>query len=970
VTGFRLIPAIIVVLAVARAAGAQQVAVRHYTVDDGLANDTVGSAYQDSHGFLWFATAEGLSRFDGYRFVTYSKSDGLGANVVHRIEESLDGTLWVATAGGLSKLIETPGRGSFVTTAVRPGRAVSAFAVASDNAIWCIQDDGVYRGIAHGTGIAWTRVAAHPDSQWRPRAFRDRSGRLWLSRDSTLFHVDGASLTPHRDPAGTEPIRGIAQRGDGGLIVARLRTMSIVTVGATAAEDRWTTTRVDFGDGEVQALLADTRDRLWVGTTKGLATVDLSSGRATYVRTVTTHVAGLLEDRDGNIWATTLDNGVFKLNREPVVSYGQAEGLVDPFVTAVVDGDGGRIYAVTRGGTYEIGTDAGRFLPGSNLPPFNTIGRKILYDGQGWWMWTAAGLYRAGSPLDFRRARRAHGAGPPFPLDADGPSLAVDGSRTVWIGTPGIRVLRAPRDVPEHQWKAVQLEQTIAAPGSMAVTRKGTVWFGTHSQLVRLNGTRPQVFSAQRGFPDTFVRALFIDSRGWLWIGSFNGGVSVVRDPDAADPAFENYSPADGLASHYVNGIAEDLHGRLYFVTGRGLDRLDPQTGKIRHLTTADGLAGAKVTYCMRDSRGRLWIGTATGLSRLVPSDDDREHLPAPVAILAVRAGDEDVPLPPRGTREPLSLRLAPSRANVQIEYVAVEFRGERTLRYQFRLEGSGQPWSAPTDSRSVIYGNLAPGTYGFRVRAVSADGRIGAETAALAFTILPPVWQRWWFVLLAFATIGSAAFWMYRQRVNRLLAVERVRRQVALDLHDDVGAGLVQIAAMGELAAEDPDLGVRMWPDVAAVARSLRDSMSDIVWAVDPNKDHLADLAQRLKDVAYASLEADGVSVTFEAPPPADMARVQMPTDRRRHVLLVLKEAVANIVRHAGATHVKVALTLHGGELRLVIADNGKGFDAGAGAGGNGLLSMRRRASEAGGSLAILSTPGQGTTITLTVPA
>ena len=954
------------------AAHAQQIAVRHYTVEDGLGNDTVGTAFQDRKGFLWFATAGGLSRFDGYRFVTYTREDGLGSDVVHKIDESATGELWVGTNAGLARFVETPGRGTFVTTPVGPDRGVSSFAIAPDGTIWCAQSDGIYRGVARENGAPdFTRVMTRADSNWRARVLRDRDGRVWISNHETLLHVDGTTLLPHREPSTDEPIRGLAQRPDGALLVARLRTISALSPGTTAADDRWQTVVTLGGDTVPQAIAVDPRNRIWIATPTGLVTAEPSGGHLTSVRAVSGHVAGVTDDRDGNIWATTFDKGVFKVNREPVVSYGPGDGFSDAYIATVVEGDGGRIYAVTRAGTYEVRPGGVVLLEGSTAVPFTSIGRKILYDGHGWWMWTMGGLYRVEGALDFRRSRRIAYAGPPFPADADGPSLAVGAAGAVWIATPTRgRALRASSVAPETTWATVSLDPRLVPPGSMVTSAAGALWMGTHSQLARLKDDTTQIFPAQKGLPDTFVRALFLDSRGWLWIGTFNGGVSVARAPDSPQPTFENYSPSQGLASRYVNSIAEDRFGRMYFVTGRGLDRLDPQTGQIRHLTTADGLAGTKVTYVMRDSRGHVWVGTSTGVSRLIPSNDDREYAPPPVIITGVRAAEEDVPVPPRGTREPIALRLSPSRANVQVEYVAVEFRGEQMLRYQFRLDGSGQPWSLPTESRSVIFGSLAPGTYGFRVRAISADGRPGPETTSLSFTILPPIWQRWWFVLLAIGAIGSTVFWVYRQRMNQLLAVERVRRQVALDLHDDVGAGLVQIAAMGELAAEDPRTGARLWPDVAAVARSLRDSMSDIVWAVDPSKDHLADLVQRLKDVAYASLEADGVAVTFDAPSQAEMARIQLATDRRRHVLLVLKEAVANIVRHAGATEVRVVLTVQGRQLRLVIGDNGRGFVPETGGAGNGLRSMRGRAAEAGGTIEILSTPGAGTTITLTVPA
>lgn len=206
--------------------------------------------------------------------------------------------------------------------------------------------------------------------------------------------------------------------------------------------------------------------------------------------------------------------------------------------------------------------------------------------------------------------------------------------------------------------------------------------------------------------------------------------------------------------------------------------------------------------------------------------------------------------------------------------------------------------------------------------------------------------------------------------RVGRILALEAIRRQIATDLHDDVGSGLSQIAILTEVAKRDGSpKRAELLDEVANQARSMRETMADIVWAVDPRKDQVGDLVRRLRHVAFNLLEADGLRVEFQAPEQETIERVALGPDRRRQLLLIFKEAIANIARHASARHVRVEISLDGSALSLLIQDDGCGFDPRVETGGHGLKNLRDRSSALGGDLTIDSAPGRGTTIRLRVP-
>jgi signal transduction histidine kinase len=185
------------------------------------------------------------------------------------------------------------------------------------------------------------------------------------------------------------------------------------------------------------------------------------------------------------------------------------------------------------------------------------------------------------------------------------------------------------------------------------------------------------------------------------------------------------------------------------------------------------------------------------------------------------------------------------------------------------------------------------------------------------------------------------------------------------------MGSGLSQIAILAEVAKREPAARAQdHLEEVARLARALRDSMSDIVWAVDPRRDRFGDLVQRMRQAAFNLLEAEGLRVEFLAPTDAALEDLDLAPDRRRHLLLVLKESLSNVARHARASEVEIEIRAERRSLRLSIRDDGRGFDPEAPTPGHGLSSLRARAKKLGGTIRIDSRPGGGTTIDLEVPA
>jgi len=372
---------------------------------------------------------------------------------------------------------------------------------------------------------------------------------------------------------------------------------------------------------------------------------------------------------------------------------------------------------------------------------------------------------------------------------------------------------------------------------------------------------------------------------------------------------------------------------------------------------------GRQVELAFRDRKGSLWFGTSSGLARYSP-EPKRQRLEPTVFITGLRADGVALPVSILGETSISDLDFGADKSNVSIDFLGLGAALGEKLNYEYRVRG--EDWT-PTIERTVNFANLSAGDYRFEVRAISAD-RLYSNPAALSFRIAAPVWQRWWFVLAVSLFIAGIVYLIYRNRIQRLLAMERMRTRIATDLHDDIGSNLTRISILSEVARQKSENGNGdLLSSIANIARESVASMNDIVWAVTPEHDSLLDLTRRMRRHAEEVFAFRDIELRFETPE-SDMG-LKLGVGLRRDLLLVFKEAVNNAARHSNCSKVEIDLRADQSELILEIKDNGRGFAESENESGQGLRSMRRRAGIMGGEFNIDSDPGRGTTVRLVLP-
>ncbi|MGH9382500.1 MAG: sensor histidine kinase [Thermoanaerobaculia bacterium] len=977
----------------AAAAGAQRLPLRCWGLRDGLAHAGVNAILQDALGYLWIGTGEGLSRFDGYAFRNFGIADGLGHPQVNALVEDDTGRLWVATNGGGVTLVDARSTGE-------TGRPLRSFAIGSDlgtnrvntllfrrREIWLNTDRGVYRAEPDDRGLRGIRqVLARPDpaSSYWLTGLRDSRGRFWFGVDGALLEVAGERRRSHPLPApiADTTVVNLAERPDRSLLVT---THDGVYEFRPWIHDAAAWQPLPVVRGPIQTffdLEQGPAGELWIASRQGLIRWHAGAQETFTERhgLPEAHVRVLERDRHGNLWIGTNASGLCRLAPAAITSYTTAEGLPNPEVLLVTESREGRLIAVTRAGeAVEVIGERVVPLPGASDPAFHTLGNRLLQDGDGvWWAGTgpwwgggsaAGAVYRlpAGPVPDFRRAERVSASLglPETGLYLYPSSLLEDGQGNLWFSMVDRGVFRRAPGGSRFQRAPLPRDGRLHL-----VDADGALWFTTYDDLRLWRDGRTWVLPAPGVGLSSTVRAMLRDRRGRLWIGFRYLGLGRVVSAAGRPPRIRRMTMADGLLSDAIYALAEDRDGRIWIGTGQGVQILDPESGRFQRLTMGDGLVGDWVNHLHADARGRVWVATATGLSRVDLTAEAAMPRPPPVYLTRVRAGGSEQPISPFGLLRLGELRLVEPRNDLLVEFVGVSFAREGELRYQYRLVGAGDRWSDPAGERVVNFARLAPGRYRLEVRAVNEEGVVSERPAEVSLAVVPPVWQRGWFVALVAAALAAVALWLHRQRVARLLALERVRSQIAADLHDDVGAGLSEIAILSEAArGRETTLSDSTLARVAERARSLRRALADTVWAVDPRRDRADELVRRMREVTHNLLGADEIAVEFMAPPAERLERVSMAPDQRRDLLFLFQELIHNAARHAAADRVEVELALTRSELRLTVRDDGQGFDPAAVAAGHGLASMRARAERLGGRLELDTAPGRGCAVELVAP-
>jgi ligand-binding sensor domain-containing protein/signal transduction histidine kinase len=987
---------------------------------------------EDRRGGYWIATGggglyrfrpQGLGKDAASRFQLYQLSDNPQSSFVFAIHQDRAGKVWAGGNGGLFCMDEANGETQFrqvdmgVTQEEQSGMTINSLVEGVDGSLWVSANKGLFRYLPSA------RVARYnlPEGAlWEGgHIFCDRDNRLWAEHSSGLFVFLPESLAAVRGDVNLALMANRQTANPKGQAMIQLPSRPVEALRLTEADG--------VAGRDITEICQSFDGKVWLGLyDKGLLCFDGRRFRLYTKEEGLSHykVRSLAEDNEGNLWIGTDGGGLMKKIRGGFTGFSAPDGLEEALISFVIEDAEGGIGVATE--PFQV-----KRFDGEKFHPLQSVGLTRLMnslmrnrlnfyytspnlkDHAGeFWFATAEGLYRF--PAVRRLEQLASTAPKAIYTTNDGlPDNRIyrifeDSRRDLWISflsEKGALLSRWERAT--NTFFTYEQEQGLVAAeniSSINEDRMGNLWLGFGSttagtgMLSRFDGRRFRMFTQEDGVPVGSIRDLFTDSVGRLWIASSRGGLAMIADPLAEQPVFAHYTIADGLIDNETNCVAEDRWGNIYVGMGRGLDRIEPLTGRIRHFKGTDGLTSDDVRKIFRDSQMNLWIGTNKGLFRFNPEPESPKAAPAVFITKLIIAGEEQT-ISDAGERQISDVQLTSNRNNLLIDFVSPSSSFATTIRYKYKLEGADDDWSPLTDRRSVNYANLSPGSYRFLVQAVNGEGIASSEPATMRFTIQPPIWKSWWFIALSALTAGLVIYGLarfrfirrrerrfaeaalQRAREDRLLELEQVRRRIATDLHDDVGSSLTQISLLSEVVRRSLDGNTadsnggnhqevnRPLTLISQISQELVDSMSDIVWAINPKKDTLKDLSQRMRHFASDVLTARHIEFRFRTPDEDEEQGIKVGANHRREVYLLFKEGVNNLVKHSLCMSAEIEMRLELETLFLEISDDGRGFALEEASQGNGLQSMAERSRSLGGEMEIRTAKGKGTRLSFMIP-
>lgn len=995
-------------------ANAERLPVKTYTTADGLPRDEVSRVRQDSQGFLWFCTHEGISRFDGVGMTNFTVADGLPDRFVKDFLETRNGTIYIATGKGLARLNPHGLRGSkenplFTTFLPNNPKTEKIQVLYQDrnNQIWVGTSDGLYKLIETNGQIKFENVPLgeplsssggaiaqpSPNTLAISAILEDSHGTFWIGTfGGGLFRLatdGGVQRFTNENVLRDNKITDLLEDHQGRLWMS-LRSDEkggVCQLDATNAANpvrKCYTIQKGLYSNWVRDLLQTSDNQIWLATVYGLCRFQPENGESackTYSaeNDLCDDIFALAEDKDGNLW-TGSSCGVKRIARYGFTTYSSRDGLDRDSVNSIFENSEGELFAITF-------PDKKRFISRFDGDKFSSLKiplpEYVDYHGWGWqqtvwqdsrgawWLPTGYGLFRSPDKTSFENLARA-------PLEkvetgAKGNEifrLFEDSRGDIWITTTNTANELFRWERAKNIWHnyTSQVSFSDYRVGSALVEDHfGNVWIGANSDhsesaLIRYRRGDFRVFSQAEGAPSNWIQDLFIDSRGRLWIASDNTGLWRLDDTDSEQFEFVKYTTANGLTSNSTASVTEDSFGRIYIGTWRGIDRLNLETGRIENFTTADGLPSSYIESSYRDRQNNLWFATDKGLTRFVP-EPPRTRQPPNILITGLRVEGEPQNVSVLGETSVPTLNLRSDQRQITIDFIGLGASLGEKLKYEYRFGGAD--WKATTE-RTLNFANLSADDYRFEVRAQTADGIYSTTPASFSFRIAAPLWQRWWFLLGTVILIAAIIYLLYKYRLQRVLELEKVRTRIATDLHDDIGANLTRISLLSEVAKQKAENGNgQMLSSIADIARESVASMNDIVWAIAPEHDSLLDLTRRMRQHAEEVFALRDIDLDFNA----SVADLKLSVGMRRDLLLIFKEAVNNAAKHSDCTKVWIDFKVENSLLKLSIKDNGKGFDSSENYDGQGLRSMSRRAESLGGNLTIATIEGTNVEFEVNLP-
>jgi signal transduction histidine kinase len=982
-------------------AAAQQYSFVRFTIENGLSNNVVYSTLQDSKGYLWIATHDGLNRYDGFEFKKFLHNPfdkkSLAGSMVIDIAEDGEGRLWVLTNTHLHLYHENDE--SFERYALPPS------SINHNNESASKLTDGTKRFllINHFKGLfVFDKINKHfspiainigpreKTDLFNLSFFKDHEGHILIGAATVkgVLAFDSATITLNRNlPDRYQQIKWPDQRVTSLYSNKKNKLFYCIQEGekfsliTAEGKKHFLLNRSIAGITVfIESLFEDERGDIWIAYGNRLfeylpdadSVIDVSKNLYNTSIGDNFIIKKICIDKFSNLWLGLYEAGLLKgsirkslfLNfsiSQPgnfKLPYSSIYGLIkNPDETVLVRYFGTQMVSIIDPAKEKIVTKEFKFNP------VDTITIKRLFP-QFTQVRSVMPFYKYFDPstrLTFNNGQFG---------------LYKDGEGNFWA-------------VNFNEFKRLKDNVTFNVSDHINCFYEGdntTFWIGSDgSGVLELNyktGTLKKFLpdeSDPHSISSEYVNSIIPYEKKGLWLATRYG----LNYFDFQTRQFKLFSEENGLCNNTIYTMEKDRDGKLWLGTSNGLSCYDPHINEFTNYSKNNGLVNAEYNRNGTIALANGWIlmGGTEGIDVIIPDSikyrSQVEKKMPPLLISRFKTPDSTF----YSVDDPI--RLTHHQNNVAIFFAALDFTQPHNNKYFWKLEPIDKKWTYAIGKHEVNYAGLPPGNYTFKIKAAGADGIWSDKETSFSFIIMVPWWQSWWVlvgvILLGVAIIAGILRLYYHRKFKIRLekqkilsekqqAIEKERTRIATDIHDDLGSGLSRIRYLGEMVKLKSSQQQNILPDIEKIAvfsDEMVDKMNEIVWALNEKNDSLEAIISYTRSFAAEYLSNNDIECKVKLPD--EIPHYIIKGETRRNIFLSVKECLHNIVKHAGAT--ETVMTISAKEsLVIQIHDNGKGIDwKNLRPFSNGMANIKKRMKEAGGLVDFKNE--NGTKVELVIP-
>ena len=966
----------------------------HYNVEDGLSQSTVWNIFEDSKGFIWFCTPDGLNKFDGYSFTVYRHIKGdtnsIGSNHPFFILEDSEGDLWIGHRGGLDKYH------------YRQDRFTQVYHLPEVNS----EEDGLLPLHESGGRVwAWDR----------------KRGIIGFNRITLKEEIIHA--LPEKYVKDVKAYSRFGQTIDGKAFISTTNDVMIVFDFSTLRYSFLFSKIVDpdyRGISATNKFAIDSLNNLWIPGQGGLIYLDTKTLKSTEYRNNLNeqYFTSCAIDKNGILWIGSFTNGLYlldiKTNTVTNISKKKYKenGLLYNYIESLFTDSSGNMWIGTNGfGIQKFSKHKNKFdlfdlKIGTNVFGANLI-KAIGEDGKGnLYVGTFGnGLYvinKMGEVRNFSVPENNNATGLAIGPDQD---ILISNGLELFILRNNI-ILPLPlqaKKIPGHITSMTQTSRpevlitsdigmlrltkisnqyqlTVMWPfANLPLTRvvfkdsKERIWIGSQRSFYMLNknDSTPRLMEH---VTNNYVKSFCEDEGGNIWIATL--GELICYHPETGKADYLNEK--DGFANTFFYAALPGNDHNIWVSSNQGLASYNPKHKTVKNYTVLDGLQSNEFNtgafYKLKD--GRLAFGGLNGLNLFDPTAiRENPNLPK-IAFTNFSVDDKPYVLDTSIVYKK-QIDLLFNQNTFSFEFSGLEYTSPKSNQYMYMLKGHDKDWVQGGDRRFVRYSRIAPGQYEFKVKASNSDGVWNEKPATIIINILPPIYLQTWFIIslsvLAVAIIVLISIWIVKARyqsrlrqleVNHKIQLERER--ISRDLHDHVGSQLTFI--INQLDGGHPEIMMKeQLSDARDAAKLTMGNLRETIWALHRETITVVDFTDRVKEFAMKQLKSKrGMQLDFNERLNTDHT---FNPSKALNLFRIAQEVINNAIKHSEGSLLSITIEQADGCLKLLIADNGKGFSVDSPEqNGYGLRNIIFRAKEIDAAFLISSLPSKGASITVSL--